>query len=445
MIWQRFQEYDELRHARGRPPHRDPPVPGQWLPPGTGLIVEHEIAELTYADGALPLRGPAGALQRRHRAGHPLPGPDRRRPLPGRPGRLQPAPPRAPADLRRAAPARRTGRRRRGEPMQWRAKHDRDAFKEVWLLFENERRAFPLYPGERATIEYAYTRRRGEVGALVPAGGPAAHPAPHRPARLPGRRSTRRSGASRPRCRPRWPAAYPARAARRGRPGGLRLVDRRPAAERPLPARSGGSAARRAGRRADGAPGAPAPAAAPASGCAASASCSAAPTCCASRPGTFDLPREEAAARDVVDRAARRAGPARRAARLQQGRRAGRAAARPRLGRRRGPPARPRRRAGRPAQPAGRRRVAPSTDEQYEGCLSFFDYRGLVPRPLRIDVEHARFDGTRVITSFERAMARLVAHEIDHLEGRLYVDRMAPSRTWCRSRSTARPGRPWRY
>ena len=68
------------------------------------------------------------------------------------------------------------------------------------------------------------------------------------------------------------------------------------------------------------------------------------------------------------------------------------------------------------------------TDEQYEGCLSFFDYRGLVARPLRIEVEHARFDGTRVITSFERAMARLVSHEIDHLEGRLYVDRMAAGR-----------------
>src|SRR6266545_7138928 len=26
------------------------------------------------------------------------------------------------------------------------------------------------------------------------------------------------------------------------------------------------------------------------------------------------------------------------------------------------------------------------TDEQYEGCLSFFDVRGLVPRPLRLEV-----------------------------------------------------------
>ncbi|MEU0247378.1 peptide deformylase [Streptomyces sp. NPDC006235] len=28
-----------------------------------------------------------------------------------------------------------------------------------------------------------------------------------------------------------------------------------------------------------------------------------------------------------------------------------------------------------------------ASDEQYEGCLSFFDVRGLVPRPLRITVE----------------------------------------------------------
>lgn len=33
------------------------------------------------------------------------------------------------------------------------------------------------------------------------------------------------------------------------------------------------------------------------------------------------------------------------------------------------------------------------TDEQYEGCLSFFDVRGLVPRPLRITVAHVPYGG----------------------------------------------------
>lgn len=44
-----------------------------------------------------------------------------------------------------------------GEPMTWRPKLDRDSFKEVWLCFENEHGRFPLYPGERATLEYTYT------------------------------------------------------------------------------------------------------------------------------------------------------------------------------------------------------------------------------------------------------------------------------------------------
>ncbi|MEV5880381.1 transposase [Streptomyces sp. NPDC052101] len=45
----------------------------------------------------------------------------------------------------------------RGENMRWQAKHDRDAFKEVWLLFDNEHGRFPLYPGESVWIEYTYT------------------------------------------------------------------------------------------------------------------------------------------------------------------------------------------------------------------------------------------------------------------------------------------------
>jgi peptide deformylase len=64
------------------------------------------------------------------------------------------------------------------------------------------------------------------------------------------------------------------------------------------------------------------------------------------------------------------------------------------------------------------------TDEQYEGCLSFFDVRGLVPRPLHIEIACTRPDGQQYILALDNAMARLAAHEIDHLNGQLYVSRM---------------------
>lgn len=64
------------------------------------------------------------------------------------------------------------------------------------------------------------------------------------------------------------------------------------------------------------------------------------------------------------------------------------------------------------------------TDEQYEGCLSFFDVRGLVPRPLRIEIEHTRLDGQRVYAVLDAGLARLAGHEIDHLDGHLYTSRM---------------------
>ena len=66
----------------------------------------------------------------------------------------------------------------------------------------------------------------------------------------------------------------------------------------------------------------------------------------------------------------------------------------------------------------------PDTDDQYEGCLSFFDVRGKVPRAVGIQVVQQDVDGTTRITTYERGLARLVAHEGDHLYGVLYRARM---------------------
>ncbi|MFE6622400.1 peptide deformylase [Streptomyces sp. NPDC057740] len=50
--------------------------------------------------------------------------------------------------------------------------------------------------------------------------------------------------------------------------------------------------------------------------------------------------------------------------------------------------------------------------------------RGKVPRPLAISVEHTNIDGQERITIFERGMARLLMHEVDHGQGVLYRERM---------------------
>jgi peptide deformylase len=68
---------------------------------------------------------------------------------------------------------------------------------------------------------------------------------------------------------------------------------------------------------------------------------------------------------------------------------------------------------------------SPGEDEQYEGCLSLFDVRGRTRRPLAVSVQVADLDGSTKTLSFEQGVARLVLHEIDHLAGRLYTDRLA--------------------
>ncbi|WP_240051759.1 peptide deformylase [Pseudonocardia sp. EV170527-09] len=84
-------------------------------------------------------------------------------------------------------------------------------------------------------------------------------------------------------------------------------------------------------------------------------------------------------------------------------------------------------------------------DEQYEGCLSFFDVRGMVPRPRSIEVEHQDVDGRTHITVFQDGVARLVAHEIDHLDGLLYRSRMRPGVEPISVAQYRGTGRAWSY
>jgi len=82
------------------------------------------------------------------------------------------------------------------------------------------------------------------------------------------------------------------------------------------------------------------------------------------------------------------------------------------------------------------------TDEDYEGCLSYYNMRGLVIRPLTLHVEHQDLDGHYTITELPHGIARLAAHEIDHLRGLLYTDRMRPDLTPIHVRQYRKEDRP---
>ncbi len=85
------------------------------------------------------------------------------------------------------------------------------------------------------------------------------------------------------------------------------------------------------------------------------------------------------------------------------------------------------------------------TDEDYEGCLSFYDVRGLVTRPVTLHIEHQNLDGQYTVTEFPHGLARLAAHEIDHLRGLLYTDRMPAGLSPIEVRPYRRaPGKPAR-
>lgn len=65
---------------------------------------------------------------------------------------------------------------------------------------------------------------------------------------------------------------------------------------------------------------------------------------------------------------------------------------------------------------------ADTTDVAEEGCLSLPGLYVEVERPTRVKIEAARVDGRPVKMTFDGFTARVVQHEIDHLNGVLHAD-----------------------
>ncbi|GAA1394600.1 peptide deformylase [Catellatospora coxensis] len=381
--------------------------------PGSSLVVEHEDSELSFRDGMVR------TYVRRllHNVGtEPVTSyliriaVDRHPGDPERSNRLYRQNPLTWEEINLAAFC-------GDEPMARRVMHDRDAFKEVWLLFENEDGRFPLYQGEKTWIEYAYTveeskwgpwwqrairlpTRRLSLAVVLPAerqpvvwGMQTSMTAEASPFRTPFAREeagdtvTYRWATDEPplhgRFRVEWKFKNPSV------PGGAAEMDDMTPSDKMRAlgiVQEGESILQETAR-------------------------------------PFDLPAEADDARRVVTELVSRMERVAQVHNFAKG--VGIAA--PQIG------------IGRAAAvvrtPEGHlitllnpRVIAESmtADEQYEGCLSFFDVRGMVPRPTVIEVEHQDIEGNRLITEFSDGVARQVGHEVDHLVGMLYRSRMKP-------------------
>ncbi len=64
----------------------------------------------------------------------------------------------------------------------------------------------------------------------------------------------------------------------------------------------------------------------------------------------------------------------------------------------------------------------------WEGCLSVPGLRGYVERPQAVRVDYQDTDGVRQRLELSGFLATVFQHEFDHLDGRLYIDRLSDPR-----------------
>jgi peptide deformylase len=67
----------------------------------------------------------------------------------------------------------------------------------------------------------------------------------------------------------------------------------------------------------------------------------------------------------------------------------------------------------------------------WEGCLSIPDFRGVTPRYAAMRLEAYGRNGERIDLVAKDFFARVLQHETDHLNGKVYVDRMGDLTTLC--------------
>ncbi len=61
-----------------------------------------------------------------------------------------------------------------------------------------------------------------------------------------------------------------------------------------------------------------------------------------------------------------------------------------------------------------------------EGCLSVPGVHENVERPARVTVKGTDLEGKEKVIEAEGTLARVFCHELDHIEGRLFIERLSP-------------------
>jgi peptide deformylase len=86
------------------------------------------------------------------------------------------------------------------------------------------------------------------------------------------------------------------------------------------------------------------------------------------------------------------------------------------------------------------RAVGEEKEVDWEGCLSVPGLRGKVPRMSALDVTALDREGNPILWHAEGFAARVVQHEVDHMDGRVYLDRMEDLLTLSHLEELARYG-----
>jgi len=66
--------------------------------------------------------------------------------------------------------------------------------------------------------------------------------------------------------------------------------------------------------------------------------------------------------------------------------------------------------------------VSPELSIHDEGCLSIPEHYAQVERPASVTVQYLDRDGKKQTRDFNELLARVVQHEIDHLDGKQFID-----------------------